>query len=210
VQINAQGLPQWADTRIALTGGNLAANGLLATVTIDTTGFTTGTWPLKIANTISGSWVGALYTMFAYAGATLVDGSITIEEGEGLLGGGGGGGESMMAMMGGEALGGETAAPANMLILDLPAGVEAALLTEEDFEFFTSADREKWGASDLQVAISLSQGTGEGGRDQIVIRFLSPPPLEEPYFRVRIGPNELANHHETTTLDFDLRTWERL
>jgi hypothetical protein len=37
---------------------------------------------LKIAGTISGSWVGALYTMFAYAGATLVDGSITIEDAE--------------------------------------------------------------------------------------------------------------------------------
>jgi hypothetical protein len=43
-----------------------------------------------------------------------------------------------------------------------------------------------------------------------VIRFLSPPPLEEPYFRVRIRPNELANHLETTTLDFDLATWEQL
>jgi hypothetical protein len=51
---------------------------------------------------------------------------------------------------------------------------------------------------------------GCGGRDQIVIRFLSPPPLDEPSFCVRIRPNELANHHETTTLDFDLRTWERL
>jgi hypothetical protein len=43
-----------------------------------------------------------------------------------------------------------------------------------------------------------------------VIRFLSPLPLEEPYFRVRIRPNELANHIEESTLDFDLRTWERL
>jgi hypothetical protein len=41
-----------------------------------------------------------------------------------------------------------------------------------------------------------------------VIWFLSPP-LEEPYIRVQIRPNELAKH-ETTTLDFDLTTWERL
>jgi hypothetical protein len=43
-----------------------------------------------------------------------------------------------------------------------------------------------------------------------VIRFLSPPPLEDPYFRVRIRPNFVADHPQYTDLDFDLRTWERL
>jgi hypothetical protein len=49
-----------------------------------------------------------------------------------------------------------------------------------------------------------------GGRYQIVIGFLSPPPLEELYVRVRIRPNFVAGHPECTDLDFDLRTWERL
>ncbi len=66
------------DIVTANNGDYVSANGLLATVTVDTTGFTNGeTFPLEINNTLNGR------TNFVYDGvtpvpSTLVDGQITV------------------------------------------------------------------------------------------------------------------------------------
>jgi hypothetical protein len=98
----------------------------------------------------------------------------------------------------------------NTLAIDLGPGTRAAGFSENDFLLFTSANRQTWTRSRLVVSISVSLYAGTGGGDLILIRFLSPPPPETPYFRVILSPNQLSGHFRYTMLDFDLRTWKRL
>jgi hypothetical protein len=69
---HADAFPQveWRST--TTRSGTVPAEGLLAVVTIDTTGFDRGSWVLRISGTANGD------TDFAGLAATLVDGSITI------------------------------------------------------------------------------------------------------------------------------------
>lgn len=65
--------PQWEGRYIVTDTGTVAANGLLATITIDTTGLTAGTWGLVLGpNNLNGS------TDFAGAEAVITDGRIII------------------------------------------------------------------------------------------------------------------------------------
>ncbi len=64
--------PQAAAHTTTTLSGSVAASGLLATVTIDTTGFATGTWSLRMANTFNGP------TDFAGIAASITDGSISV------------------------------------------------------------------------------------------------------------------------------------
>ena len=52
--------------------GAVSANGLLATLIIDTTGFASGTWPLKLAGTVNGN------TAFGSVPTNVTNGRITI------------------------------------------------------------------------------------------------------------------------------------
>jgi len=70
--------PQAAVYTTTTLSGTVAADGLLATVTIDTTGFYYGTWDLRMEDTFNGP------TDFAGIGATVLDGSITIQGGVGV------------------------------------------------------------------------------------------------------------------------------
>jgi uncharacterized protein YjiK len=204
IQINQDDLPQWTDTEIILDE-EVEANGLLATIYIDTTGFTSGTYDLKLSGTLAGATIGASDTDFLGVVADITNGSFTISGGGG--GGGGGGGAAM-----GVGTSSELVTPAyNTLTIDLGSRGRARMFSERDFQLFTSADRSLWSASNLRVSISVSLGAGSTGGDLILIRFLSPPPVEEtPYFRVGLRANAGAQNFGYRMLDYDLRTWERV
>ena len=68
----ADPVPQHEYRGTTTAAGTVSAEGLLATVTIDTTGFERGSWSLMMSNTINGS------TDFAGLAATIVDGLIVL------------------------------------------------------------------------------------------------------------------------------------
>lgn len=68
----ADSIPQWEFRDTTTNSGTVVANGLLATVTIDTTGFTSGSWSLVIGETVNGP------TDFAGLAAVITDGTITL------------------------------------------------------------------------------------------------------------------------------------
>jgi hypothetical protein len=199
LQINQAGLPQWIHSEIAVSS-DVAANGKIATIWIDTTGFTSGTYDLKLAGTLEGSSNGAADTIFNTVPAQITNGTITISAG------GGGGGAPLEMGMGSETV----IAAYTTLAIDLGANVRAAAFSENDFHMLTSRDRQSWSNSTLPVSISVSLRAGPSGGDLILIRFIAPPVVEEtPYFRVRLRSNLMGNH-AGSTLDFDLRTWQRV
>jgi hypothetical protein len=199
LQINMPSIPQWTDTQIALDS-DVAANGKFATIYLDTTGFTSGTYDLKLSGTLVGSSVGTLDTRFSLVAAQITNGTITISAG------GGGGGAPLEMGMGSETV----MAVYNTLAIDMGANVRAAAFRETDFQLFTSTNRQTWSASNLVVSLSVSVGAAPSGGDLVLIRFIAPPVVEEtPYFRVRLRSNLLAQH-AGSTLDFDLRTWQRV
>lgn len=71
-EVNPGSLPQIAIRTTTTNSGTVAAEGLLATLTVDTTGFLVGTWDLKLAGTLNGN------TDFAGVPAAIVNGTITI------------------------------------------------------------------------------------------------------------------------------------
>jgi hypothetical protein len=66
--------PQIAIHATTTAAGSVPASGLLATVTIDTTGVTNGVFALSMSNTLNGA------TDFAGIPANIPDGSITVEQ----------------------------------------------------------------------------------------------------------------------------------
>jgi len=64
--------PQYEGRSTTTDSGSVPASGLLATVTIDTTGFSSGTWDLFLSNTLNGP------TDFAGLPASITDGSIRV------------------------------------------------------------------------------------------------------------------------------------
>jgi hypothetical protein len=71
---NPGSFPQLAIRNTTTSGGNALASGLLATVTIDTTGFFSGTYALNLKNTLNGP------TDFATVPVTITDGFIVVPE----------------------------------------------------------------------------------------------------------------------------------
>jgi hypothetical protein len=73
---NIAGIPQIAAEGVVLQSGTISADGLLATLTIDTTGFFAGdpvtSWTLNMSSTLNG------VTDFAGAPAQITDGTITL------------------------------------------------------------------------------------------------------------------------------------
>lgn len=70
---NPGSVPQLAARTTTTLAGSVPGNGLLATLTFDTTGFTTQrTWSLNLKNTLNGP------TDFAGTPATIADGSIIV------------------------------------------------------------------------------------------------------------------------------------
>lgn len=74
-----------ASTTTALPTSYVFADGLLATLIVDTTGFSTGTWPLILSETIGGfftDWAGSQFPPALGGGPVpnpvITDGSITI------------------------------------------------------------------------------------------------------------------------------------
>jgi len=64
----------------ATSSGTVAANGLLATLYVDTTGFFSGSWALNLFDTIGGptDWAGSIFQGQPVPEPLIEDGSITI------------------------------------------------------------------------------------------------------------------------------------
>ncbi len=64
----------------ASANGFATASGLLATLVIDTTGFTSGTWALNLSDTIVGptDWAGSIFQGNEVPNPVITDGSISI------------------------------------------------------------------------------------------------------------------------------------
>jgi hypothetical protein len=79
-QDNQAGLPQVAIASIEFTtvGATTTANGLLARLSIDTTGFTAGSWSLRLADVLPQLAGGPYNSDFAGIPATIVNGSIVV------------------------------------------------------------------------------------------------------------------------------------
>jgi hypothetical protein len=60
--------------------GTVVANGLLATLVIDTTGFFSGSWSLNLFNTLGGptDWAGSIFQGNPVSEPEIIDGSISI------------------------------------------------------------------------------------------------------------------------------------
>ena len=72
--------PALFEAGTATSTGTIAANGLLATLVIDTTGFFSGSWALSLNNTLSGptDWAGSVFNGNPVTDPVIEDGSITI------------------------------------------------------------------------------------------------------------------------------------
>lgn len=81
--INQGGLPQVAiwSLGIAAPGGTVPAQGKLASLTIDTTGFAAGRWDVKLSDVLAGLDGGPFATDFAGLEAAITNGSIRINAG---------------------------------------------------------------------------------------------------------------------------------
>lgn len=81
--VDQGGLPQVAiwSLGIAAQGGAVPAQGKLATLTIDTTGFAAGRWDVKLSDVLAGLSGGPFATDFAGLSATITNGSIRINGG---------------------------------------------------------------------------------------------------------------------------------
>jgi hypothetical protein len=71
-QTDLGSIPQVGMYSITTSSGTVGADGLLATLTIDPTGFTSGTWDLKLRDTFNGD------TDFAPMPASITNGTITV------------------------------------------------------------------------------------------------------------------------------------
>jgi hypothetical protein len=72
-QVDLGSVPMLALYSIVTNSGTVLADGLLVTLTIDTTGYTFGDWTLQLGNTLNGT------TDFAPISATITDGRILPE-----------------------------------------------------------------------------------------------------------------------------------
>lgn len=79
-QDNQAGLPQVAIASIEFTAAGAAtpANGLLARLSIDTTGFTAGAWSLRLTDVLPQLAGGPFHSDFAGVPATIFNGSIVV------------------------------------------------------------------------------------------------------------------------------------
>ena len=125
-------VPQVAIRSITTASGTINANGLLVTVTIDTTSFDSGTWSLSLRNTRNGP------TDFAGVTANITDGSILISGGVPVYTIG----VSASPPSGGMALkGGDYAREANVTVVATAnPGYTFVNWTENDSEVITSAN----------------------------------------------------------------------
>jgi hypothetical protein len=73
-------VPQFYEATTTTASSTVSANGLLATILLDTTGFTSGTFELRLANTVNGT------TDFSGVPATITNGSVSIVPEPGTLG----------------------------------------------------------------------------------------------------------------------------
>lgn len=72
--------PALFEAGTATATGTVSANGLLATLVVDTTGFFSGTWSLSLGNTLAGptDWAGSIFQGNEVPNPDILDGSITI------------------------------------------------------------------------------------------------------------------------------------
>ena len=84
-QIDQLGIPQVATTAIAISEEqqSVVASGLLATITVDTTGLFEGSWDLLLSNVLPFAAIGGPFdTDFAGIPAHVTNGRVTVEETE--------------------------------------------------------------------------------------------------------------------------------
>jgi len=81
--VNQGSLPQVAiwSLGIAAPQGQVAANGKLVTLTVDTTGFSGGRWDLKLKDVLSAAAAGPFATDFAGTSAVVANGALRINAG---------------------------------------------------------------------------------------------------------------------------------
>ncbi len=82
--VNLGSLPQVAvwSLGIAAQGGKVPAQGRLATLTIDTTGFAAGRWDVKLSDVLASLDGGPFATDFAGLPANIINGSLRINAGQ--------------------------------------------------------------------------------------------------------------------------------
>jgi hypothetical protein len=73
-QTDLGSVPMLAMHSVVTNSGTVPASGLLVTLTIDTTGFTSGQWALQLGTTLNGA------TDFAPTSAAITDGMIVVPE----------------------------------------------------------------------------------------------------------------------------------
>lgn len=82
--VNQGSLPQVAvwSLGIAAQGGQVPAQGRLATLTIDTTGFAAGRWDVKLSDVLASLAGGPFATDFAGLPANIINGSLRVNAGQ--------------------------------------------------------------------------------------------------------------------------------
>ena len=188
-QVDLGSIPQLAMYSITTSSGSVVADGLLATLTIDTTGFDIGEgpWVLALGNTLNGS------TDFAGVAASITDGYIELREYSELVGrntfynhsvwdgndaAANASDDTAIAPDKQALLPGETATFANytsysrgingiMVDIDGLAGTPSS----GDFLFKVGNDDnpDDWAAAPAPTSVTVRHGKGTGGSDRVTI-----------------------------------------
>jgi hypothetical protein len=206
-------LPQLANWSIALTaGGNVLADGLLATITVDTTGFFEGTWQLGLAELLPNHPFGPLNSSFADERTHVINGTIHVVPAE-IVGrhifynssawdGGDPGGNAAddlaIATDKSALKPGQTATFANYtsysrgingIMVDVLGLSNPAALTLDDFQFRVgrSNDLSRWSVAPLPE-MSIRLGAGVDGSDRITFVWPSNQ-IEQEWLEVTVKSN---------------------
>ena len=193
--IDLGSLPQVANWSISSTtaGVDVEADGLLATLTIDTTGFIEGTWDLSLARILPNHPFGPFDTEFAGIPAHVTNGSITVQPTQVLArhvfyndsawdgkdAGAGPADDAAIATDKSALLPGETATFVNYtsyskgingLIIDIARLPDPLELTLDDFEFRVGRnnDSSTWSVAPTP-SLSARPGEGVDGSDRITL-----------------------------------------
>ena len=203
-QIDQPGIPQVATTTIAISeaGQSVLADGVLATVTFDTTGFLEGTWDFLLDNVLPFAELsGPFHTDFAGVPAHISSGRLIIREtevvGRHLFYEGSEMGQAI-AKDKRPLLPGQSASFANYSSYD--KGINGLAVdvvnligvpTIDDFEFTMgrNADFDSWVAAPSPTSFDFVAGGGGPGTDRVLIRWADGDILNR-WLKVTIAANE--------------------
>ncbi len=185
-QVDQPGIPQVATTAIAISaaGESVTADGLLATVTVDTTGFFAGSWDLLLADVLPfAALSGPFTTDFAGIPAHITNGRLVIRETEVVgrhLFYAGSSFADALATDKQPLFPGETATFANYssysrglngLAIDVANLLAPPTLDDFEFRVGRNGDLSTWTAAPAPADFSVLAGAGLDGADRVVIRW---------------------------------------